>query len=360
MQRDELTAVGDLAAEAVAGIADQVHGVHDGIAQRVWSSAGPFAAPVRLAHDGIAAGVYGAVGWSLRTAVRAGARALGATAAPQAPSLQHSSAGRIAIGVLNGAVGDTLERRHNALALSMTLRRDGRDLDPRRAALRAEFPGATSKLAVFVHGVFETDDAWRLGEGRHPPYGVRLSEELGYTPLYIRYNTGREIAENGRELAALLARVSNEWPVEIHEIALIGHAMGGLVSSTACDYDAGRGWTANLTNVLTLGAPDRGALLERAAKALSAVLARTAETQQFAKVLERRSAGIKELRRGHAIPYLGGARHFVIDIRRLGGIHHFQLLNDPGVYEQIRALLASRPALPQPPRALPAGTAQRP
>ena len=44
MQPDELTAIGDLAGDAVAGIAGQVQTVHRGIAQRVWSGVGPASA----------------------------------------------------------------------------------------------------------------------------------------------------------------------------------------------------------------------------------------------------------------------------------------------------------------------------
>ena len=54
----------------------------------------------------------------------------------------------------------------------------------------------TPRLAIFVHGLFETEHAWRYGGG--PRYGDRLP---GWTPVYVRYNTGRPISENGRELA---------------------------------------------------------------------------------------------------------------------------------------------------------------
>ena len=57
----------------------------------------------------------------------------------------------------------------------------------------------TPRLAVFVHGLFETEHAWRYGGG--PRYGDRLP---GWTPVYVRYNSGRHISENGRTLAAEL------------------------------------------------------------------------------------------------------------------------------------------------------------
>ena len=86
----------------------------------------------------------------------------------------------------------------------MTVRVRGRDLALDADALRRAFPGATPRLAVFIHGLCETDDAWRLRAARHVPYGDRLRAELGYTPIYIRYNSGLHISHNGRALAALL------------------------------------------------------------------------------------------------------------------------------------------------------------
>jgi hypothetical protein len=314
MQRDELTAIGELTGDALAGIAGQVHGVHNRIARIVWSSVGPLGAPVRITHDLIAAGAYAGVQRSLSTAARTGARALSTAVPEDAPSLERSAAGRVALGVLNGAVGDALERRQNALAVGTTLRRRGRDLEPTADALRAAFPDATGRLAVFVHGLGETDDAWRRGRERHPPYGRRLRHELGYTPLFVRYNSGRAVSSTGRELDALLRRVSAAWPLEIAEIVLIGHAMGGLVARGACEHGAGARWRARLAHVITLGSADRG---------------------------------------GSDVPFASDVEHSFVDYRRFGSLRRLRLLNDPRVYEQIRARLAATPALP-------AGGDQRP
>jgi pimeloyl-ACP methyl ester carboxylesterase len=361
MQRDELVAIGELTGDALAGITDQVHGVHDAVARRVWASVGPFGTPVRLVHDAIAAGTYSAVEWSLGTAVRTGSRAIGTVVPHDSPSLEQSATGRIAIGVLNGAVGDSLERRGNALAFKMTVRSRERDVEPREAALRAEFPDATGRLVVFVHGLGETDDAWLLGHERNVPYGTRLRTELGYTPLYVRYNTGRPVSASGRELAELLHQLSREWPVDVEEIALIGHSVGGLVARSACEHADREGWRDRLTHVLTLGSPDRGAPLERAAHAVSAAMARLPETQMLGAALGRRSAGLKELRSGgRGVPFAADIDHYFVDYSRFGPLRHFQLLNDPAVYEQIRARLASRSALPAPRRGLPAPGSQRP
>src|SRR6185436_17512228 len=129
------------------------------------------------------------------------------TAAADAPRLADTPHGSFALGAINGMWGDRIERDHAPLALGLDLRVDG---EP------------SGKLAVFAHGLCETDAAWGLGGG--PTYGERLREELGHTPVYVRYNTGRHISENGRALAAALEALVTEHPVE--EIVLVGHSMG--------------------------------------------------------------------------------------------------------------------------------------
>jgi pimeloyl-ACP methyl ester carboxylesterase len=369
----------------------QVRHVHTGIARRVFSAIGPLALPVRLAHDVIARGAYMAAGEVGRVVVRGGAGtlALAASAAPGSAlgsgSLEDSVGGRTVVGVLNGAVGDALARRGNRLALPMTLRARGRDVEPSYDGLRRAYPAPTPRLIVFAHGLGQTEDAWSL---RNAPYGVRLSAELGYTPLYVRYNSGRHISENGRELARLLEQVVSAWPTEVSEIALVGHSIGGLVARSACHYGAGRSWTRLVRQVISLGTPHLGARYERLTAAAGAMLARVPETRPVARALEARSAGIKDLRHGSLvdedwtgsapseIPFLPSASYYFVSAdglapvgrasawahpgggqpmrfpvhhyREIRGVGHFDLLNHPAVYETIRGWLTGRPALPGP------------
>ena len=407
MRPEEITGFGDLASEAAAGATTQIQEMHAGIAGRVWRRVGPAATPVRLAHDRIARTAYAAAGELTRAAVSAGARAASVVQSRDSPSVQRSPAGRVVVSALNGAFGDTLVRRHNPLALPMSFRRGGRDLDIDAASLSSAYPRAKQRLAVFVHGLCETDDAWKLGAARHAPYGHRLEVELGYTPLYVRYNTGRHVSENGRELAQALERVIAAWPVRVDEVVLIGHSMGGLVSRSACHYGAGSDWVAKVRHVVTLGTPHRGAPLEQVTNAASAALARLPETRPLARALNIRSSGIKDLRYGYLvdecwldqdcdaylrntsreIPFLPSARHYFIcatlsrepdavvgrivgdllvllpsawahpgrgkrlqfpieHYYHLGGASHFDLLNHPAIYDQMRRCLSSQKGLP--------------
>ena len=409
MRPEEIAAFGDLASEAAAGATKQIHELHTGIAGRVWRRVGPASIPVKLVHDRIARTAYAAAGELTRAVVRAGAQAASAASPADAPSVQRTPAGRAVLSALNGAFGDTLVRRGNPLALSMTFRRRGCDLALTRRSLADAYPNAKPRLAVFVHGLCETDDAWKLGAVRHVPYGHRMEIELGYSPLYVRYNTGRHISENGRELAASLEDLIAAWPTEVHEVVLIGHSMGGLVARSACHYGADSRCVAKVRHVFTLGTPHRGAPLEQVTNAATAALARLPETRPLAKALNIRSSGIKDLRYGYLvdecwidqdcdaylqdtsseIPFLPSARHYFIcatlsreadapvgriigdllvlrpsawahpgrgqrmqfpieHYYHVGKANHFDLLNHPAIFEQMRRCLQSQRALAAP------------
>jgi pimeloyl-ACP methyl ester carboxylesterase len=395
----EVQALGELAGDAVGVTVDRVQDMHRGIAGRVFENIGPAAEPVRVAHDLISGGVYRAVGGLCRMSLQGGGRAMAAVWSRDSESLQASTRGRLAIGALNGAWGDALADHNSRLALQMTVRRGNEDT----ADFGGAFPDATPRIAVFAHGLCETDDAWRLGGEGHVTFGERLRDELSITPVYVRYNSGLHVSENGRALAELLERLTEDWPVPITEIALIGHSMGGLVSRSACHY--GGDWVPLVRQVITLGTPHRGAPLEQVANVASSALALLPETRTFATALNSRSAGIKDLRYGYLVdedwadrdpdallgeaarevPFLHTADHYFVcatltkdpgtavarivgdllvlrasawdhgghgqrlrfpvgNYRHLGGATHFDLLGHPAIYEQLRGWLG-RPML---------------
>jgi pimeloyl-ACP methyl ester carboxylesterase len=127
-----------------------------------------------------------------------------------------------------------------------------------------------------------------------------LRDADGWTPIYVNFNTGLHISENGRELAEQLEDLVAQWPVEVREIALVGHSLGGLVvRSAAHQAEAMQSkWIEPLRHVVGLGTPHLGAPLERFANWGSHRLARLPETRPFAVLLNRRSVGIKDLRYG--------------------------------------------------------------
>jgi hypothetical protein len=402
MRREELRALGDLAGDAAAGIAGQARGVHEGIASRVFGALGPTAAPVRIAHDRISAGAYAAASALSGALVRGGAATASVVRPEDAPSIADAVRGRLAVGAINGMWGDRLHRDGSALEMPIAAHVRGRAVAPDAGSLRVAFPAASPRVAVFLHGLCETEDAWRLGASRHAPYGERLRTELGYTPVYVRYNSGLHISHNGRALAALLEQLCAHWPVEVAELALIGHSMGGLVARGACYYAEAGSWRERVRHVFMLGSPHKGAPLELGANAVCHAAARVPELKPFAAPVRARSVGVKDLAYGYVVdadweghdpdafwtntgtvvPFLQSANHYFVSATlsrdpdaplgrllgdllvlrasawshggrgerlqfpvdryaHIGGATHFDLLNHPAVYAQIHRWLAT-------------------
>ncbi len=152
---------------------------------------------------------------------------------------------------------------------------------------------------------------WRFPATASTTYGTLLARDHEVTPLTLRYNTGLHISTNGRELARLLNRLVAAWPVQVREIDLIGHSMGGLVIRSACHYAStlwpqgrhlpfGRPWTRKVRRVVLIGVPNTGAPLEVFVNLTSATLwsLPIPATRLVGLGLDHRSAGIKDLRFG--------------------------------------------------------------
>jgi len=218
-----------------------------------------------------------------------------------APADRLSCAQREAVlAVLNGLIGDYLERNRNPLAIRMQLRHDGEPLELRHDALQAAFPQAGGKLLLLVHGLCRNDLQWRRN---HHDHGAALAQDLGYTPLYLFYNSGLHISENGRELGHLLETLLREWPAPVTQIVILAHSMGGLVARSACHYAAlsGQMWLRRLRKIVFLGTPHHGAPLERGGNWLVAALGRSPYTAPFSRMGRIRSAGITDLRYGNLV-----------------------------------------------------------
>jgi pimeloyl-ACP methyl ester carboxylesterase len=309
MRPDEIRDAGVLTGTALGDVTEVARDMHRAIATRLFDligRVGPVAEPVRLMHDGIAAIAYG----STRVGVRALPAAAGMVgslrAEPSAPSAHDTRRGRFVLGAVNGFWGDHIAVERDALAPQMRIRLHDGDFRRLPANLAHDArDSATGRLVLFVHGLCETDLCWsyaaekRWGDRAHT-YGSKLRADGGWTPLYLNYNSGLHISDNGRELDGLLDALVAAWPVPVEEIAIVGHSMGGLVARSAVHqgYEREAAWVRRTTHVVGLGAPHMGAPLERFANWGTHRLARLPETRPLARWLNRRSVGIKDLRYG--------------------------------------------------------------
>lgn len=251
---------------------------------RVRNSVSPLAgtAPDDHAHHaGIAEPVYALIRGSLdlgSDAFTALSRALDDGTLPDGDRL------RLVISSINGVFGDDLADRRNPLALTMTLE---------RPALRRD----AALHIVFVHGLCLNDALWQ--QGAHPSFAEWASTALGAETLYLRYNTGRHISQNGEDFARELERFVQSHPQS--RLTLIGHSMGGLVSRAALQFarENAMHWPENLSALVTLGSPHQGAELEKLGNYANKQLRILPWTAPLTRLGNLRSAGIRDLRYGN-------------------------------------------------------------
>ena len=293
MGSTDLRGAGRLAVAAVAGITDLVEEMHRSIAG--------VALPLGKAPAGRTRGVTGLVYKSVRDVTKAVGFGIDFALRQLEPLLARggSSPRREAVlAALNGVLGDYLAETHNPLAIPMSVRIVGRAIDLTRPALAAALPDAGKKVLLLIHGLCMNDLLWKRDGHDH---GATLAAELGHTALYLNYNSGRHISDNGRELAALLERLVAAWPTPIAELVIVGHSMGGLVARSACHHaDRARlTWPSRLKTMVFLGTPHHGAPLERAGNRADLLIGISPYTAPFARLAKLRSAGIMDLRHGN-------------------------------------------------------------
>jgi pimeloyl-ACP methyl ester carboxylesterase len=339
-----LRAATRLAIEATTAVTEIVEAMH----REIGGPPALLSAPIY----GAIRGVTGLVGAGLDAALARLEPLLGAGA----------PGGEALVAALNGVLGDHLDATGSALAIRMRLRVEG-------------VPGR--KVVVLVHGSSMGDRQWRR---RGHDHGEALARDLGYTPVYVQYNSGLHVSRNGRALAALL----EELPAD--ELAIVAHSMGGLVARSACHHGAGLAWRARLRHLVCLGTPHHGATLERAGNWVGLALGVSRYSAPLGRLARLRSAGVTDLRHGNVLDEhwqgrdrfahapdgraplplpdgvrcyaIAGARDGMVAVPSALGVHprpeltlrfdetwvgagvgHLDLLDHPEVYEKLRGWL---------------------
>ena len=314
-----------LAIEATKSITDVVEAMHRTIGSGPEILGRPMAGPTAVFTGPVYATIRGAtklVGAGIDVALEQLGQALSPVLGDGGAAAQRETV----LAVLNGVLGDYLHDTANPLAIDMKLRSGGRRLELERDALRArflgsragkagppdfarlrlaarsacEFPDAGAKLLVLVHGSCLNDLSWSRAGHEH---GAALARDLGYTPVYLHYNTGLHVSTNGRAFSELLEELVSAWPAAIDELVILAHSMGGLVARSACRAGeiAGHEWRRKLSKMIFLGTPHHGAPLERYGNWVDVLLDVSPYSAPLGRLGRIRSAGVTDLRYGNVL-----------------------------------------------------------
>lgn len=299
----DLKAAAQLATQATQGVLNMVEGVHRSVHRQLGLSTG--VEPEKT--SGLTGQVYRGIRGVAALVGKGSDAVLGALVPLMDDPATHPEASpqrEAVLAALNGVMGDRLVATGNPLAQAMELRIGGQTLSlntPENLEQQlCTSPGTavSPHLLLMIHGLCMNDTQWRRQGHDH---GADLAQALGCTPVYLRYNSGRHVSQNGRELSQQLERLVAAWPVPLERITLVGHSMGGLVARSAVQlaHEAGQGWPALLRELVFLGTPHHGAPLERAGHGVDVLLGATPFSAPFVKLGQLRSAGITDLRHGY-------------------------------------------------------------
>ncbi|WP_421225054.1 esterase/lipase family protein [Aeromonas jandaei] len=231
---------------------------------------------------------------------------------PTQPSVAETPKRAALLATLNGVLGDKLVEQQNALATPMTLRYQGKPLDWKDIPTDRPHAG---RVLLMIHGLCMNDLQWHTSyEGKSVNHGEAVARELGYLPLYLRYNSGLSIASNGQALALQLEDLCDQWPGAIKQLSVLAYSMGGLVIRSACHYAQTHSlhWPERLRHLIFLGTPHHGAPLESAGHWLEQLLPVTPYSMPFVKLTRIRSQGIRDLRHGKVIDASRNSKEFTI------------------------------------------------
>jgi len=295
----DLQGAGKLAVDAVHGVTDIAEALHSTI-HRLGGLLGKEKTPHRTR------GITGLVYNNIRTVTDLVGKGIDLPLRQLAQILEESSSSpqrEAVVAAINGVLGDHLYSMQNPLAIAMQLRYQGATIDSAR--LQKLLKNSSGRLTLMIHGLCMNDLQWTCRQHNH---GEGLSRELDVVPLYLHYNTGLHISENGRGLAELLENtlgnlLNGATSATITEFNVVAHSMGGLVVRSACFYatQAQHRWLERLGKIVFLGTPHHGAVLERGGNWIDTLLGVTPYSAPFARIAKIRSSGVTDLRHGNII-----------------------------------------------------------
>jgi len=285
----DLRGAGSLTIDAIKAITDLVEAMHHAIT----GFGGLLGDPGQQRTTGITGMVYRNI-HTVTGLVGSGIDALLDRLSLVIEEKESSPAREAVLAALNGVLGDHLVARNNPLAIPMQFRRNGRPLG--EPALSEAIQQSNGRLVIMVHGTCMNDLQWNREEHDH---GAALARDLGFVPLYLHYNTGLHISENGRRFSELLETIIDQSPQPV-TLFIVAYSIGGLVARSAYYYGelSDHTWPNRLQKLIFLGTPHHGAPLERGGNWIELILEISPYSAPFSRLGKIRSAGVTDLRHG--------------------------------------------------------------
>jgi hypothetical protein len=182
--------------------------------------------------------------------------------------------------VISSILGSSHNQKFKLTKIDMSFRAIGLDVTAKEVAegFRAS---KKNKLVLFIPGLFTDETVWLE---KWVPYKKKKIRSLGistelqkkdYYPIYIRYNHGLPIHENGKKLMHLLDILFQECP-EAHP-NVIAYSLGGLVLRSCLYYanTENKEWVNHFQKVVSIATPNRGSYLEKIGFWLGLILERS-------------------------------------------------------------------------------------
>jgi hypothetical protein len=208
--------------------------------------------------------------------------------------------------IINGLHGDSMDEKGHQALVKMSFRYKSRDIEISQIKDYINLSENKGKLIILIHGLMNDDNIWHSNpEDLIQRMGSFLEKQNKANILYLRYNTGRHISQNGQDFSLLIQNLLDFYRKDITEIVIMAHSMGGLVTRSACYY-AGKldhNWISILKKVFLIGVPNEGSYVARIAHMTQYFMRKIDPTDndKVAKFFEIRSNGIKDLSFGFLI-----------------------------------------------------------
>ena len=195
------------------------------------------------------------------------------------------------LGALQGVIGDKLPK--GWLRFEMGFYDADNRVEPHSLTLKSKH------VCIFIHGNSDSEHGWFNGSSS---YGTRLEAKKIHA-LYLRYNSGLALTQNGEALNALLEALVAAQP-KIKKLSVVAHSMGGLIFHSAGYHALAQRaqWTQKMKQVFLLGTPHSGAPLAKLVENAEWILQFIPNpiALMSSRVLGWRSEGLKDLSQGES------------------------------------------------------------